>query len=77
MVSNPSRGLAADDIIDIQLAVLTNGQVTTDKAGHHLDLSTLFPYLGFTTSNHVVTLFPSRYIDMTKYVLLKEYDWSV
>jgi hypothetical protein len=35
-----------DDIIDIQLAVLTNGRVTTDKAGPHQDLLTTFPYLG-------------------------------
>lgn len=35
-----------DDIIDIQLAVLTNGAVTTDKVGPHKDLLTTFPYLG-------------------------------
>jgi hypothetical protein len=35
-----------DDIIDIQLAVLTNGAVTTDKVGPHKDLLTAFPYLG-------------------------------
>jgi len=35
-----------DDIIDIQLTVLTNGRVTTDKVGPHQDLSTVFPYLG-------------------------------
>ena len=36
----------ADDVIDIQLAVLTNGAVTTDKVGPHQDLLTTFPYLG-------------------------------
>ena len=35
-----------DDIIDIQLALLTNGRVTTDKVGPHQDLSLVFPYLG-------------------------------
>jgi hypothetical protein len=35
-----------DDVIDIQLAVLTNGAVTTDKVGPHRDLLKTFPYLG-------------------------------
>ena len=35
-----------DDIIDIQLAVLTNGRVTGDKVGPHQDLLATFPYLG-------------------------------
>src|SRR6266700_993555 len=35
-----------DDIIDIQLVVLTNGAVTTDKVGPHQDLLATFPYLG-------------------------------
>ncbi len=35
-----------DDVIDIQLAVLTNGRVTTDKVGPHQDLLDTFPYLG-------------------------------
>lgn len=35
-----------DDTIDIQLAVLTNGRVTTDKVGPHQDLLAAFPYLG-------------------------------
>jgi hypothetical protein len=34
-----------DDVIDARLAVLTNGSVTTDKAGPHRDLLTTFPYL--------------------------------
>jgi Domain of unknown function (DUF4331) len=35
-----------DDIIDTQLAVLTNGAVTADKVGPHQDLLTDFPYVG-------------------------------
>jgi aconitase A len=35
-----------DDIIDIQLALLTNGRVTTDKVEPHQDLLATFPYLG-------------------------------
>ena len=35
-----------DDVIDIQLGVLTNGAVTTDKVGPHRDLLSAFPYLG-------------------------------
>jgi hypothetical protein len=35
-----------DDVIDTQLAILTNGRVTTDKAGPHQDLLASFPYLG-------------------------------
>jgi hypothetical protein len=42
----PNGRNLTDDVIDIQLAVLTNGQVTTDKVGHHQDLSSVFPYLG-------------------------------
>lgn len=38
--------LLTDDIIDIQLAVLTNGAVTTDKVEPHNDLLKTFPYLG-------------------------------
>ena len=38
--------LLTDDIIDIQLAVLTNGAVTTDKVEPHKDLLKTFPYLG-------------------------------
>jgi hypothetical protein len=33
-------------MIDIQLAVLTNGAVTADKVGPHQDLLATFPYLG-------------------------------
>ena len=35
-----------DDIIDMQLAILTNGVVTEDKVGPHQDLLTTFPYVG-------------------------------
>ena len=42
----PNGRKLTDDIIDIQLTVLTNGQTTTDKVSHHQDLSTVFPYLG-------------------------------
>jgi len=38
--------ILTDDIIDIQLAVLTNGAVTTDKVEPHKDLLKTFPYLG-------------------------------
>ena len=42
----PNGRKLTDDIIDIQLTVLTNGRITTDKVAHHQDLSTVFPYLG-------------------------------
>ena len=42
----PNGRKLTDDIIDIQLAVLTNGRVTTDKVSSHQDLPTTFPYLG-------------------------------
>jgi Domain of unknown function (DUF4331) len=42
----PNGRKLTDDIIDSQLAVLTNGRVTTDKVGPHQDLSIVFPYLG-------------------------------
>jgi hypothetical protein len=48
----PNGRKLTDDIIDIQLAVLTNGRVTTDKVGPHQDLLTTFPYLG---SPHPIT----------------------
>lgn len=35
-----------DDIIDFQLAILTNGAVTEDKVGPHQDLRLTFPYVG-------------------------------
>ena len=42
----PNGRKLTDDIVDFQLAVLTNGRMTTDKVGPHQDLSTVFPYLG-------------------------------
>ena len=42
----PNGRTLTDDIIDFQLAVLTNGLVTSDKAGPHGDLLSTFPYLG-------------------------------
>jgi len=45
--SFPSNGRTlTDDAADAFLAVLTNGKVTGDKVGHHIDLLTEFPYLG-------------------------------
>jgi hypothetical protein len=35
-----------DDVIDIELSLVTNGAVTTDGVGPHTDLLADFPYLG-------------------------------
>ncbi len=35
-----------DDVIDIELNLVTNGQVTTDMVGPHTDLLSTFPYVG-------------------------------
>lgn len=35
-----------DDVIDIELNLVTNGQVTTDMVGPHTDYLSSFPYLG-------------------------------
>jgi Domain of unknown function (DUF4331) len=35
-----------DDVIDIELNLVTNGKVTTDKVGPHTDYLDKFPYLG-------------------------------
>jgi len=35
-----------DDVIDIELNLVSNGQVTTDLVGPHTDLLSSFPYLG-------------------------------
>lgn len=35
-----------DDVIDISLTLVTNGQITTDKVGPHTDYLPHFPYLG-------------------------------
>lgn len=42
----PNGRKLTDDVIDVQLAMLTNGKVTTDKVGPHKDLLSEFPYLG-------------------------------
>ena len=39
------RGLA-DDFVDLRVAMLTMGRVTTDGVGPHMDLLDEFPYLG-------------------------------
>jgi Domain of unknown function (DUF4331) len=45
--SFPSNGRTlTDDVADAFLAVLTNGKVTGDKVGPHVDLLAEFPYLG-------------------------------
>jgi hypothetical protein len=35
-----------DDVIDIELNLVSNGQVTTDKVGPHTDLLSNFPFMG-------------------------------
>ena len=43
----PVNGRAlTDDVVDIFLRVLTNGQVISDKVGPHTDLLDEFPYVG-------------------------------
>lgn len=42
----PNGRTLSDDIIDHQLALITNGRVTSDKVGPHHDLLNEFPYLG-------------------------------
>ena len=45
--SFPSNGRTlTDDAGDAFLAILTNGKVTGDKIGPHVDLLAEFPYLG-------------------------------
>lgn len=47
----PLNGRAlADDVIDIELGLVTNGAVTTDNIGPHDDYLTTFPYLGIPNS---------------------------
>ncbi|HET8632445.1 MAG TPA: DUF4331 family protein [Thermomicrobiales bacterium] len=36
----------SDDVIDAELALLTNGKVTTDCVGQHADYRNTFPYMG-------------------------------
>jgi hypothetical protein len=35
-----------DDVIDIELALVSNKKVTTDMVGPHTDYLSVFPYLG-------------------------------
>jgi len=35
-----------DDVIDIELVLVTNGEITTDMVGPHTDYLSHFPYLG-------------------------------
>jgi hypothetical protein len=45
--SGPLNGRAlADDVIDIELGLTTNGAVTSDGVGPHSDYLGVFPYLG-------------------------------
>jgi hypothetical protein len=47
LASFPDNGRTlTDDAVDAFLAVLTNGKVTEDKVGPHVDLLAEFPYLG-------------------------------
>jgi hypothetical protein len=46
-VAGPLNGRAlSDDVIDIELGLVTNGAVPSDCVGTHADLSSSFPYLG-------------------------------
>lgn len=42
----PNGRTLSDDIIDHQLALITNGKISSDKVGAHDDLQDEFPYLG-------------------------------
>jgi hypothetical protein len=45
--SGPLNGRAlADDVIDVELGLTTNGSVTSDGVGPHADYRSTFPYLG-------------------------------
>jgi hypothetical protein len=47
----PLNGRAlADDVIDVELGIVTNGAVTTDNVAAHDDYLTTFPYLGTPNS---------------------------
>ena len=52
----PNGRKLTDDIIDIQLTILTNGQVTTDRVGSHQDLLATFPYLGSPHTHSITTV---------------------
>ena len=42
----PNGRQLTDDILDLRLALITRGRVTTDLTGPHTDLLPTFPYLG-------------------------------
>lgn len=42
----PNGRTLTDDVIDIRLAMLTNGKIQSDHIGPHTDLRWDFPYLG-------------------------------
>jgi hypothetical protein len=45
--SYPNNGRTlTDNVLDHFLTILTNGKVTTDGVGAHIDLLAEFPYLG-------------------------------
>lgn len=49
--AGPLNGRAlADDVMDIELGIVTNGAVTSDNVGPHDDYLTVFPYLGTPNS---------------------------
>jgi Domain of unknown function (DUF4331) len=59
----PNGRNLTDDTVDIQLAVLTNGRVTCDKASSHQDLLATFPYLG---SPHPIAYPSASFSDLLK-----------
>ena len=49
--SGPLNGRAlADDVIDVELSIVTKGIVTSDGVGPHNDYLSTFPYLGWPNS---------------------------
>jgi hypothetical protein len=46
MAGYPNGRTLTDDLLDITLALITNGKVTSDLVGPHADLLADFPYLG-------------------------------
>jgi hypothetical protein len=59
----PNGRNLTDDTIDIQLAVLTNERVTSDKVSSHQDLLATFPYLG---SPHPIAYPSPSFSDLLK-----------
>ena len=46
MAGYPNGRTLTDDLLDVTLSLITNGQVTGDLVGPHTDLLDDFPYLG-------------------------------